>query len=66
MTKHLQIQSQEAMRCAHCERELAGVAAIFPGKPAICGRADCLGWARALVLPAPTVLPTTAEIGRAA
>jgi hypothetical protein len=28
---------------------LAGVAAIFPGTPAVCGRADCLGWARALV-----------------
>ena len=54
------------MSCAHCERELAGVAAIFPGKPAVCGRADCLGWARVQVLPAPNALPKTAGIGRAA
>jgi hypothetical protein len=41
------------MKCAHCKRELAGVAAIFPGTPAVCCRADCLAWARALV-PLPT------------
>jgi hypothetical protein len=35
-------------KCAHCRRELAAVAAIFPGKPPVCGRADCLGWARAV------------------
>ena len=41
------------MKCAHCKRQLAGVASIFPNTPAVCGRADCLGWARALVpLPA--------------
>jgi len=39
------------MTCAHCERELAGVATIFPEKPPVCGRADCLGWARDLALP---------------
>jgi len=43
------------MSCAHCRREVAGVAVIFPGKPAVCGRADCLGWARALELP-PTII----------
>lgn len=31
--------------CAHCKRELAGVAAIYPETPAVCGRADCLLWA---------------------
>jgi hypothetical protein len=39
------------MSCARCGRVLAGVAVIVPGKPAICGRADCLAWARDLVLP---------------
>lgn len=28
--------------CSHCRRELACVAAVFAGKPAVCGRADCL------------------------
>jgi hypothetical protein len=37
-------------KCAHCCRELVGVAVIFPRKPAVCGRADCLGWARAVAL----------------
>lgn len=32
--------------CGCCGRELAGVAQIFTGAPAVCGRADCLGWAR--------------------
>jgi hypothetical protein len=36
-----------AMTCAHCRRTLAGVAVLFEGKPAVCGRADCLAWARA-------------------
>jgi hypothetical protein len=31
--------------CAHCKRELVGVATIFPETPAVCGRADCLLWA---------------------
>ena len=34
------------LTCAHCRRELAGVATIFPATPAVCGRADCLLWAR--------------------
>jgi hypothetical protein len=38
------------MSCAHCGRELAGVAMIFPGTPAVCGRADCLAWARSVTL----------------
>lgn len=36
------------MTCAHCGRKLAGVATIFPEKPPVCVRADCLGWARAI------------------
>jgi hypothetical protein len=36
------------MTCGHCRRELAGVAMIFPETPPVCGRADCLAWARPL------------------
>jgi hypothetical protein len=52
------------MRCAHCGRELAGVAMLFPGTPAVCGRADCLGWARALaVAPSATSGPVDVAVG---
>ena len=46
-------QASGRKNCGHCGRELAGVAVMFPGTPPVCGRADCLGWAR--------VLQTTAE-----
>ena len=47
------------MTCAHCGRKLAGVATIFPEAPPVCGRADCLGWARAMALPpAPIIRPS--------
>jgi hypothetical protein len=46
------------MTCAHCGRKLAGVAVIFPETPPVCGRADCLGWARDLASPhAPILRP---------
>ena len=41
------------MTCSHCRREVAGVAVIFPAKPPVCGRADCLGWARAVMVEVP-------------
>jgi len=34
-----------AVSCAHCKRNLAGVAVIFAKKPPVCGRSDCLAWA---------------------
>jgi len=43
------------MSCSHCGRKLAGVAVLFDGKPAVCGRADCLLWARAQQPPAPVI-----------
>jgi hypothetical protein len=46
----VKITAGHITQCGHCRRELAGVAVIFPGKPAVCGRADCLGWARSLLV----------------
>ena len=44
------------MTCAHCGRKLAGVAVIFPETPRVCGRADCLGWARDAASPRAAIL----------
>jgi hypothetical protein len=49
----VKITAGHIAECGHCRRELAGVAVIFPGKPAVCGRADCLGWARTLLVEVP-------------
>jgi hypothetical protein len=49
----VKITAGHIAECGHCRRELAGVAVIFPGKPAVCGRADCLGWARSLLVEVP-------------
>jgi hypothetical protein len=46
MQNHLEL----AKGCAHCGRDVAGVTAVFAGKPAICGRSDCLFWAMTLVV----------------
>jgi hypothetical protein len=49
------------MTCAHCGRKLAGVATIFPEKPPVCVRADCLGWARDLALPRAAIVRPSFE-----
>jgi hypothetical protein len=54
------------MTCSHCKREVEGVTAIYSGKPAVCGRADCLLWARHLIVALPAASDDTPPLRIAA